>query len=90
VTTASRTSPRRAGGSGQNGNAINIPRRQRHGARQPHQGRGVGPARQRRPDPQNLGQYLHGPARSRSMPEFGFEGAMIANNVVDGAALAWP
>ena len=80
----------RSGGSGQNGNAVNVFRAANVIVpRQCHQPRGVlrGARQCRLQHPDSRATAAARWARSRSMSEFGFEGAVIANNTVDGAAL---
>ena len=65
-----------------------VPRCRCDGARQPHQPLAFhGGARQRRFQPAGRRQHRSGLGEVAIYAEFGFEGAVIANNTVDGAAL---
>ena len=79
----------RSGGTGQNGNGINaLPRRQRHHRRA--MSSPIAPSRRSAPTAPATCRSPATPARAaarrRSIPNSAFEGAMISNNIVDGAA----
>ncbi len=65
-----------------------VPRRQRHRARQPHRARHLlGGAGQRRLNIQIANNIATDVGEVAIYSEFGFEGAAIANNTIDGAAI---
>ena len=87
-TTASKTSMNKAGGSGQYGNAVNVFRadnvivrgnRIRNAAFSAVRGNAAS-------NMQIVGNTCTGLGEVALYAEFGFEGAVIANNIVDGAA----